>query len=113
MTHSSELSPNGTLQLQRETIRQSINEITEALNSALVQAGVPFPVFLCIPSTGDAIATFASPVEPDDAAWDRITRIVCEIVGKKIGSTALMTRSLACAMAGTQMGSCDLLREPE
>jgi hypothetical protein len=101
-------SANGSLEAKRDTIRQSLNEITTELNSALVQARLAYPVYLCVPTTGDAIVTFACPLDPDDDEWTRITEIVREIAGKKIGTTKLQTRSLACAMAGATMGAAEI-----
>jgi hypothetical protein len=63
---------------------------------------------MCIP-TGNALLTFACPLDPDDNEWARITEIALEIVGKRIGKTQLQTRELACAMAGATMGAAELI----
>jgi hypothetical protein len=83
------------------------------LNSALVQAGLAYPMYLCVPTSGNALLTFACPLDPDDDEWDRITGIAREIVGKKIGSIQLQTRELACAMAGTTMAANEFVDEQE
>jgi hypothetical protein len=92
----------------RNIIRQSLSKITAELNSALVAAGLAYPIYLCVPTTGDALLTFASPLDPNDDEWDRVTQIVREIVGKEIGSTRLTARALCCAMAGTTMAAADV-----
>jgi hypothetical protein len=109
MTNSSEPSSANHAQANREKIRDSLNEITAELNSALAAAGLACPVYLCVPTSGNALLTFACPLDPDDDEWDRITGIAFGIVGKKIGSTQLQTRELACAMAGTRMGAAELI----
>jgi hypothetical protein len=100
MTHDLTLPADDTLEAKRDTIRRSVNEIAADLNSALVAAGLACPIYLCVPASGDAIVTFACPLDPDDNECDRITEIVREIVGKKIGAARLTTRELACAIGG-------------
>jgi hypothetical protein len=109
MTESEKASANH-IQSHREMIRSSLNEIAAELNSALVTAGLACPVYVSIPFGGDSLVTFATPLDPDDNEWDRITEIAREIVGKKIGIAQLQTRELACAMAGTTMGAAELIR---
>jgi len=101
-------SSTDSLIAMRDAIRQSINEITAQLNSALVKAELAYPIYLCVPASGDALATLACPLDPNDAEWDRITDIVRDIVGKKIGKTRLRTRPLACAMSGGAMAGADV-----
>jgi hypothetical protein len=109
MTHENELPAEDRLENQRDTIRQSLSQITAELNSALVQAGLAYPMYLCVPTSGNALLTFACPLDPDDDEMARITEIALEIVGQKIGKTQLQTRGLACAMAGTTMGAAELI----
>jgi hypothetical protein len=108
MEDDNELSANETIEEARHTIRESLNEIAADFNSALVAAGLAYPVYLCVPASGDALATLACPLDPDDNEWNRITKIVCEIVGARIGTLELKTRGLACAMAGATMASADV-----
>jgi hypothetical protein len=104
-------SSTDNLIAMRDAIRQSLKEITAELNSALVKAELACPIYLCVPASGDALATLACPLDPNDAEWDRITDIVREIVAKKIGITRLRTRPLACAMAGGTMAGADMTIE--
>jgi hypothetical protein len=109
MTHENELPAEDRVENQRETIRQSLNDITAELNSALVAARLAYPVYLCVPTSGNVLLTFASPLDPDDNEWARITEIALEIVSRKIGVTSLQTRALACGMAGATMGAAELI----
>jgi hypothetical protein len=93
MAHEFELPVEDQPENQRDTIRQSLNEITAELNSALVRASLAYPVFLCVPSSGNALLTFACSLDPDDNEWALITEIALEIVGKRIGKTQLQTRT--------------------
>ena len=101
-------SADDKLVCQRDTIRQSLNEIAAQLNSALIAAGIACPVYICVPSSGDALVTFATPLDPTDDEWDRVSQIVCQIVSEKTGITRLRSRGLVCAMAGTAMGAAEL-----
>ncbi len=113
MTHENELPAEDRLESQRDTIRQSLNQITEELNSALAKAGLAYPVYMCVPTTGNSLLTFACPLDPDDDEWARITEIALEIVGQKTGTTQLQTRELACAMAGATMAANEFVDEQE
>jgi hypothetical protein len=83
MTHDLTLPADDTLEAKRDTIRRSVNEIAADLNSALVAAGLAYPIYLCVPASDDAIVTFACPLDPDDNECDRITEIVREICGEE------------------------------
>jgi hypothetical protein len=108
MTDDKNVSPDHTLEGKREAIRQSLNEITAELNSALIREELAYPIYLCVPASGDALATFACPLDPDEQSWNEIVEIVSEIVGKKIGTRRLRTRALACAMAGATIAGADV-----
>jgi hypothetical protein len=108
MTDCSEMASENHIQSHRETIRQSLNEIVADLNSALVTAGLAYPVYVSVPFSGDPLVTFATPLDPNDDEWERIIEIARRIVGERIGATRLKTRHLACAMAGTTMGAAEV-----
>ena len=108
MTNINKPSAKNVLEAQRELVRKSLNEITAQLNTALVQAGLAYPVYMCVPTTGNSLLTFACPLDPSDDDWRKMGQIACEIVGKKVSTRRLITRSLACAMAGTAMGAAEL-----
>jgi hypothetical protein len=55
-THDRELPADHKLASEREIIRQSLNEITAELDSALAAAGLACPVYMCIP-TGSIMTT--------------------------------------------------------
>jgi hypothetical protein len=111
MTNDTALSIGSAHDAIRDIIRQSLSDITAELNSALVAAGLTYPIYLCVPTTGDVLVTFACPLDPTDGEWDLITQIVREIVGKEIGSMRLTARPLSCAMAGTTMAAADVTVE--
>ena len=111
MTDKNELPAEDNLDSVRKAIRRSLNEIAAQLNSALIAAGVACPVYICVPASGDALVTFATPLDPSDDEWDRVSQIACQIVSEKTGITRLSSRGLVCAMAGTAMGAAELAVE--
>jgi hypothetical protein len=101
-------SPDDALQSERDKILQSLKEITSDISSALFDARLVYPMYVCVPTTG-ALLTIACPLDPDDGEWDRITEIAREIVEKTIGATRLETRNIACAWAGTTMAGTEVV----
>ena len=84
---------------QRAILRTSINQIADEVGMAMRDAGLRFPVYLTVRNSGDSLATVATPLDPSDADWDHAITIVCQIVGKWVGSDKLRGRELACAIA--------------
>ena len=62
-----------------------------------------------IPSSGDALLTFATPIDPCDEDWSHAGQIVSDIIGDKLDGVKLRHRELPCAAAGVIMGAADLL----
>lgn len=108
MTCQDEMSDDDDIETQRATIKSTLTEIAAELNSALAVAGLAYPVYLCVPSGGHALATVACPLDPTDEEWARVIGIACEIIRKRIGGIRLRSCALPCAMAGTTMGAADL-----
>jgi hypothetical protein len=93
---------------QREMIRHSLNEIANDVGMALRDAGLRFPVYLTVPSSGDALATFATPLDPSDDDWAAASGIVSRIVSKTLGDIPLRNRPQECAMARAAMSAADV-----
>ena len=55
-----ELSTDDAIDAQRDLIRQSLDAIASDIGVALRDAGLNFPVFLTVPSSGYSLATIAS-----------------------------------------------------
>jgi hypothetical protein len=96
------------LESQREAIRQSLDAIANDVGMALWDAGLRFPVYLTIPNSGDALATFATPLDPSDSEWSQASTIVSRIVSKTLGDISLRTRPQECAMARATMSAADV-----
>jgi hypothetical protein len=85
---------------QRAILRLCLDEIASETTSALRDAAVAIPMLFAIPSSGAALVTFATPGDPTDSIWSRVTAIILDIVGSKIEVRGLIGRPLACAASG-------------
>ena len=96
------------VETQREIIRLALDEIAIEVGTALRDAGIDCPIYLAIPNSGNAIASIATPTDPPDEEWARISSVACGIIGKMLGGIGLRGRELRCAMATATMVAADL-----
>jgi len=66
------------------------------VRQALDDAGLDLDVFIMVPSSGDAIASFGAAGTPDDQTWDHVAEIVVSIVRQSVGLTRTRCRQIAC-----------------
>jgi hypothetical protein len=93
----------------RKTLKEHLPAVVAEIEVALTAANLNFPVFLCIPSSGAAVASIGTPGDPSDAAWDQIDEIVRKIIAETLGLTKLCSVELACAAANYTMIGIDLI----
>lgn len=84
----------------RARARNLLSEITRQIRQALDNAGISLDVFVMIPSSGDAIATFGTAADPAVEVWDRASKIISSIVGESVGLARTRCREVACASTG-------------
>lgn len=73
---NNKLSADDRLDAHREVIRLSLDEIAAEVETALRGASLDFAVYLVVPSSGNAIVTIATPLDPLDADWAEASTIV-------------------------------------
>jgi hypothetical protein len=93
---------------RREVIRRALDEIATEVAVALREAHLDFAVFLTVPTSGDSLATMASPLDPSDEDWSHASAIVCRIIGQLLGDARLCGQSLHCAVANATMGAAEV-----
>jgi hypothetical protein len=93
---------------QRAIVRLALDEIATEANIALGQSGLSFPIGLAIPSSGYALITMVTPVDPSEDDWSHATAIVRGIVSRKLGGIRLRSRPLPCAMVNATMGAAEV-----
>jgi hypothetical protein len=85
-----------------------LDAIASEVTTALQETGLTMPIFFTVPSAGDALLIYATPLDPSDSDWLRAGEIVIDIIGNKIDGVKLRHRELPCAAAGVMMGAADL-----
>jgi hypothetical protein len=91
------IEDNESVAAQRARARNLLPQITQQVKQALYDASIEIDVFLMIPTTGDAIATFGTLTDPPDELWTSVGEIVCAVLGKTVGLQRARCRELACA----------------
>ena len=97
--------------VQRDIIRQSLNEIANDLSMEMRDAALDFPVYMTVPNGGHSLATIATPLDPSDEDWETVTAIVCRILQKRIGGGRLRGTELTCVIANASMAAADVTAE--
>ena len=82
------------VEAKRKVIRQSLAEITVEVENALRDANLYSRVNIVVPSR-HSLVTIASPVDVQTEEWSRISAIVRDILGQKLGGHGLCGRPLA------------------
>lgn len=103
-----EPSDDDNLESLRSIISQSLDGIANDIGAAMRAAHLNFPVGLTTPSSGSAIVTMVTPVDPSEDDWSYATNIVREIVAEKLGGIRLRSRSLQCAMVNATMSGAEI-----
>jgi hypothetical protein len=109
------IEDDGGVAARRARARNLLPQITQEVKQSLKDAGIEMDVFLMIPRTGDAVATFGTVIDPPDEVWARVGEIVCSVLRKTVGLGPARCRELACATTADQSGyliSADLTGIP-
>jgi hypothetical protein len=103
-----ETSTDDGIDAQRSIIRESLDEIAAEVGTALLSANLRFPIGITTPSSGHAIVTIVTPLDPSDDDWAHACTIVRQIVSSKLGGIRLRSRSLPCAMVHSPMSMAEI-----
>jgi hypothetical protein len=103
-----ELSVDYELDEQRDLVRKSLDAIANDISMALRDAGLTFPVFLTVPSSGNSLASIATAFDPTDDDWRHASEIACQIIADRLGCGRLRGRELTCAVANGTIAAADV-----
>ncbi len=92
----------------RILLKEQLPTIALEIEVALNDAGLNYPVFLSIPSGGQAVVTVATALDPTDNDWDRIGAITRQNIIRRLGIKGLSSTELTCAAANNTMAVIDL-----
>ena len=98
----------GAAEDQRQFIKLVLDDIVTKVSSGLRAANLEFPVYLAVPSSGDALITIACPVDPTDSEWSRATEIVCRVIGERLKGINLHSRPLQCTSVNALAGAAEV-----
>jgi hypothetical protein len=98
---------------QRAIIRPMLDAIAFDIGMELRDAHLDFPVYLTVPSSGQSLATIATPLDPSTEDWAYAMAIACRIIEKQLDDVRLRSRPLACAMANARIGAADVCADTE
>ena len=87
------------LDAQRAILTKSIDDVAGEIGIALKDAGLHFPVHISVRTSGDSLATIATPLDPPDNDWKHAMAIVCEVIARWVGAEKLHSRELIYAVA--------------
>ena len=93
---------------QRDLIRQSLNEIANDLSMEMRDAALNFPVYMTVPRSGNSLVTIATPLDPSDEEWEKVSAIVCRIIQQRIGGGKLRGLDLNCVLANGSMAAAEV-----
>jgi hypothetical protein len=98
-------STDDKVEAKRKIIRRSLDEITGEIEQELRDANLRSSISIVVPTRYSLFTITSSHDAPDE--WQRMSRIVREIVAKKLGSEELRGRPLARATATAKITSSD------
>jgi hypothetical protein len=108
-----ELTEDHKLEAQRAILRATLPSTVVEIEIALRDAGLHYAVYIGIPNSGAAIATLTSPLDPNDAEWERINEIVRGVIGGRVGVLKLLSQEVACGAATGIIAAADLEQNTE
>jgi len=86
--------PKLSVEARRELIRQSLPGLASEITMLMRDAELNFPIFLCLPRSGSALVTLASPLDPPASEWTEATKVLFEVISRILGGIKLCGRDL-------------------
>jgi hypothetical protein len=112
-TRSIDLADDDAMIAHRARARNLLPQITQQVRHALNDAGIDLSVFVTIPSSGGAIATFGTTADPPDAQWRQVAEIVSSVVRQSVGLTRTRCREIAAASTDDAVDHLPAVSMPE
>jgi hypothetical protein len=100
-------STDDKVEAKRRIIRRSLTEITDEIEQAMRDANLHASINIVVPSR-HSLVTIGGTRDLPPEEWFRMSAIVREIVGKKLGTNELRGRPLARATATTKMNAAEV-----
>ena len=78
------------------------------VSNGLRDADIRYPVYLVVPSSGNAIVSMVTPANPSDPDWRKIGDIIREIVSERLDGIGLRSVELPCTMVNATIGAAEI-----
>jgi hypothetical protein len=95
------------VEAKRKIVRQSLDQIKDEIEHALHDANLNSPINIVVPSRYSLVTIGGTRNLPPDE-WSRMSAIVCEVIGQKLGRQGLRGRPLARATATARLSAADV-----
>jgi hypothetical protein len=87
---------------KRAKLAELLDKVSADVTEEFQNIGLSMPIFLIVPSTGNALVTFGTPADPSDEDWEAASKIVIRVVATHAGGDIkLVANELTCAAAGS------------
>jgi hypothetical protein len=100
-------STDNKVEAKRKIIRQSLDEIAAEVASKMRVENLHSSVNIVVPSRHSLVTIGGTRDLPTDV-WSRVSEIVCEVIGQKLGREGLRGRPLARATATAKLSAGDV-----
>jgi hypothetical protein len=98
-TFQLDVAADDSIEAKREIIRHFLNEVANNVGKRLRDADLSYPVYICIPSGGNAVVSMMTPLDPSDEDWRRIGDIVRAVLSEYLDGMGLRSVELPCTLA--------------
>ena len=85
------------LRTYRARARRELDEIARQAKQALAEHKIDLDVFFLVPNSGEAIVTYGTHNNPDDATWERVGDIVSDVLRQVVGMEGTRHASVMCS----------------
>jgi hypothetical protein len=100
-------STDDKVEAKRKIIRRTLSEIIVAVEQAMQRENLRSRIEIVVP-TRHSLVTIAGPRDSSSEERSRLSSIVCEVIGQKLGREGLRGRPLARATATAKLIAADL-----
>jgi hypothetical protein len=100
-------STDDKVEAKRKIIRRELDEIIVAVEQAMQRENLRSRIQIVVP-TRHSLVTIAGPCDSSPEERWRLSSIVCEVIGQKLGREGLRGRSLARATATGKLSATDV-----
>jgi hypothetical protein len=101
-------STDDKVEANRRIIRRALDEITAEVASRMRGENLHSSVSIVVPSR-HSLVTIGGDLPTE--AWSRVSEIVCEVIGQRLGRDGLRGRPLARATATAKLSAADVSRD--